>query len=158
MQHKQKRIISAKDAESFIQFKKQLTHLTDRSQAIYDMATYLLDKETLTSRQLAFKNRFFTTFARELAGPCGCTEVLPDHLRIDNPPKTQFLIELMAALHRKNILGDISLRQLARILVCSIHTGYTLDGMVNRLKNPLPEYQFVWDAIDSLHTDMKKKK
>lgn len=158
MQKKQKRTISAKEAESFIQFKKQLTHQTDRSQAIYDMATYLLGKETLTGRQLSFKKRFFSNFANELAGPCGCTEVLPDHLRIDNPERTQFLIELMHALYKVNLLGDVSLRRLARILVCSIRTGYTVEGMVNRLKNPLPEYQFVHDAVSDLRIIMRNKK
>lgn len=101
MQRKQKRIISAKEAESFIQFRKYLEHQTDRSQALYNMATYLLSKDTLTDRQLSFKNNFFATFARELAGPCGCSEVVPDHLRINNPSKTQFLIELMLALYKK---------------------------------------------------------
>ena len=158
MQRKQKRIISAKEAESFIQFRRYLEHQTDRSQALHDMATYLLSKDTLTDRQLAFKNSFFTTFARELAGPCGCSEVVPDHLRINNPSKTQFLIELMHALYKKNLLGNISITQLARILVCSIDTGYTQRGMANRLKNPLPEFEFVRDAVGSLNKEMNEEK
>lgn len=158
MQRKQKRIISAKEAESFIQFRKYLEHQTDRSKALYNMATYLLSKDTLTDRQLSFKNSFFATFARELAGPCGCSEVVPDHLRINNPSKTQFLIELMLALYKKNLLGDISITQLARILVCSIHTDYTQDGMVNRLKKPLPEFEFVRDVVGSLNKKMKEVK
>ena len=158
MQRKQKRIISAKEAESFIQFWRYLEHQTDRSQALHDMATYLLSKDTLTDRQLAFKNSFFATFARELAGPCGCSEVVPDHLRINNPSKTQFLIELMHALYKKNLLGNISITQLARILVCSIDTGYTQRGMVNRLKNPLPEFEFVRDVVGSLSARLEENK
>lgn len=158
MQRKQKRIISAKEAESFIQFRRYLEHQTDRSQALHDMATYLLSKDTLTDRQLAFKNSFFATFARELAGPCGCSEVVPDHLRINNPSKTQFLIELMHALYKKKLLGNISITQLARILVCSIDTGYTQRGMANRLKNPLPEFEFVRDAVGSLNKEMNEEK
>ncbi|WP_278626458.1 hypothetical protein [Parabacteroides gordonii] len=158
MQRKQKRIISAKEAESFIQFRKYLEHQTDRSKALYDMATYLLSKDTLTDRQLSFKNSFFATFARELAGPCGCSEVVPDHLRINNPSKTQFLIELMLALHSKNLLGDMPVTRLARILVCSIDTGYTQSSMVNRLRNPLPEFDFVRDAVNSLNKTMKEDK
>lgn len=158
MQQKQTRVISAKEAESFIQFQRHLKHQTDRLQALHDMATYLLEKERLTDRQLSFKKSFFATFARELAGPCGCSEVVPDHLRICNPSKTHFLIELVIALYKENLLGDISITQLARILVCSIETGYTQSGMVNRLKNPLPEFAFVRSAIGSLNNEMKEKK
>ena len=130
MQRKQKRIISAKEAESFIQFRKYLEHQTDRSKALYDMATYLLSKDTLTDRQLSFKNSFFATFARELAGPCGCSEVVPDHLRINNPSKTQFLIELMLALHSKNLLGDIC-RRLKNLIMEADVAGIVL-AQLNR--------------------------
>lgn len=158
MQRKQKRTISAKKAESFIQFKKYLEHQTDRSQALHDMATYLLNKDVLTNRQLTFKKKFFATFARELAGPCGCSEVLPDHLRVSNPLKTQFLIELINELRKNNLLGDISISQLARALICFIDTGYTQSGMVNRLKNALPEFGFVKEAVQSLYRKMKENK
>ena len=158
MQKKQKKDLYAQKAKSFKLFKKQLTHITDRLQELQGMATFLLSETTLTDRQLSFKRNFFNHFARELAGPCGCTEVIPDHLRIDNPKRTQFLIELMGALYKYNILGDISLKQLARILICILRTDYTPEGMLNRLKNPLPEFMFVSEAVADLYAKMKKKK
>ena len=99
---------------------------------------------------LAFKNNFFETFAHELADNSGCSEVLPDHLRIQTKGWEQFLIEIMNAARLSGNLGKITIKRLARILVCILDTNYDQAGMINRLKNKNPQYEDIFQTIQHL--------
>ena len=154
---KKKKRIKRRNIQTFKSYLIFLEAHNDRNELLHETAEFLLENKSLTKREKAFKHHFFALYALELAGACGCSEVLPDHLRIDNPAKTQFLIELMSALRRYGILGNMTIKQLARILSCILCSEYSTDGMVNRLKEVHPDYEFVHNAIKQLITDMKKK-
>lgn len=120
------------------------------------MANHLLSLKNPSNRILAFKDNFFETYARELAANSGCSEVLPDHLRIQTKEWTQFLIEMMNAARVSGYLGEITIKQLARILVCILDTDYDHAGMINRLKNRNPQYENIYKEIDDLVLHIEK--
>ncbi|MCD8137953.1 MAG: hypothetical protein LUH01_19175 [Parabacteroides gordonii] len=106
---------------------------------------------------LAFKKKFFETYARELAANTGCSEVLPDHLRIQTKLWEQFLIEMMNAACKAGYLGKMTASRLARILVCILDTNYDQAGMVGRLKNLQPQYGDIYKKVAELASYITKK-
>lgn len=141
---------------TFAVFQKYLKHQTDRKKVLNETANHLLHLKNPNKRQLAFKNKFFETYACELASNTGCSEVLPDHLRIQTKARVQFLIEIMNATRKAGYLGDITIKRLARILVCILDTDYDQAGMVNRLKNPQPEYGDIYIKVEELAKHITK--
>ncbi|WP_293714909.1 hypothetical protein [uncultured Parabacteroides sp.] len=141
---------------SFKAYKQYLKHQTDRKKVLNETASYLLNLKHPEKRMLAFKNNFFETFARELADNSGCSEVLPDHLRIQTKDWEQFLIEIMNAARLSGYLGKMTIKRLARILVCILDTNYDQAGMINRLKNKNPQYEEIYKQIKDLSSHIEK--
>lgn len=139
-----------KNNVSFSLFEKYLIHQTDRKKALHETAKYLLNIKIKSNRMLAFKNKFFETYANELADDSGCSEVLPDHLRIQTKAWEQLIIEIMNAARAAGFFGKMPIRRLARILVCILQSNYDYNGMVNRLKNRNPQYEEIYKIIASL--------
>lgn len=145
-----------KNKITFTTFRKYLEHQTDRKKVLNETAEYLLHLKNPNKRLLAFKNKFFETYARELASNSGCSEVLPDHLRIQTKVWEQFLIEMMNATRKAGYLGNMTIKRLACILVCILDTDYDQAGMVNRLKNPQPEYGDIYKKVEELASYITK--
>lgn len=141
---------------SFRRYKQYLKHQTDRKKVLNETASYLLSLKYPGKRMLAFKNKFFETYALELAANSGCSEVLPDHLRIQTKVWEQFLIEMMNAIRVSGYLGKMTIKRLARILVCILETDYDQAGMVNRLKNRNPQYEDIYKQVEDLPSHIEK--
>lgn len=135
---------------TFALFQKYLKHQTDRKKVLNETANHLLHLKNPNKRLLAFKNKFFETYARELASNSGCSEVLPDHLRIQTKVWEQFLIEMMNATRKAGYLGNMTIKRLACILVCILDTDYDQAGMVGRLKNLQSEYGDIYAKVAEL--------
>lgn len=127
---------------SYKAFKKFLACHKQRDEILRNTAISLIGDKHLTKKSLAFKKHFFKDYALELAGQCGCSEVLPDHMRINPAQFEQFFIEMMLAFKDRGMLGDISNSTLARVLICTIDSKYSRKAMENRLKNKNPDYEF----------------
>lgn len=155
---RKKSICNRRLIQSFTTYRRFLSTYTDRGALLHETALFLLKTQPLSEQEEAFKRNFFATYTLELAGPCGCHDVLPAHLRIDNPEKTQILIELMSALRRRGLLGDMTIKQLAKILNCILLSKYSLSGMRSRLKTVLPELEYVDGTIHALTKEIKQKK
>lgn len=121
-----------KNKITFTSFRKYLEHQTDRKKVLNETAEHLLHLKNPNKRLLAFKKKFFETYARELAANSGCSEVLPDHMRIQTGGWVQFLVEMMNATRKAGYLGDMTIKRLARILVCILETGYDQAGIILR--------------------------
>lgn len=135
---------------SYKEFQKNLSRCKDREQLLRNTALSLHAETYLSVKALAFRNHFFQDHADELAGVCGCSHVLPDHMRIKNGKYQQLFIELMNSFRRHGILGDVSVPNLARMLNCSIDSPYNFESMKNRLKNNNPDYEFVDKSVEEL--------
>lgn len=142
---------------SFASFRKYLEHQTDRKKVLNETASHLINLKNPNKRVLAFKKKFFETYARELAANTGCSEVLPDHLRIQTKLWEQFLIEMMNAACKAGYLGKMTASRLARILVCILDTNYDQAGMVGRLKNLQPQYGDIYKKVAELALYITKK-
>ena len=81
---KKRKIIKRRNIQAFKSYLIFLEAHNDRNELLHETAEFLLENKSLTKREKAFKHHFFALYALELAGACGCSEVLPDHLRIDN--------------------------------------------------------------------------
>lgn len=140
---------------SYKAFKKYLACHKQRDEILRNTAISLLTDKTLSNRALAFKKHFFQDYALELAGACGCSDVLPDHMRIKSKKYEQAIIELLLALKEQGMLGNMSNSKLARLLTCILDSKYTRQAMENRLKNKNPDYEFadkiVTDLINQIH-------
>lgn len=133
---------------SFKAYQQSLNFRTEQEQILKDTATLLLEQTHTSPRQQSFKNKFFDTYCKKLAGNCGCSEVLPDHLRIDRKWE-QLFIELTVAIFKICEMKDMPIKRIAKLLLCTLDSRYDLPGMINRIKNPLPEYEWIREAFDS---------
>lgn len=82
--------------------------------------------------------------------------MLPEHLRINHPEMTQELIELMNALRKYGLLGDMSISRLARILNCTLCSHYSPTGLQNRLKATPPELEYIDLFVKVLAREIRK--
>lgn len=154
---RKKSICNRRLIQSFKTYRRFLSTYTDRSALLHETALFLLKTQPLSEQEEAFKRNFFATYALELAGPCGCHDVLPAHFthrqsgentdtdRTDERPATT------------GIAGDMTIKQLAKILNCILLSKYSLSGMRSRLKTVLPELEYVDGTIHALTKEIKQK-
>ncbi|MCD7978032.1 MAG: hypothetical protein LUG51_13090 [Tannerellaceae bacterium] len=144
---------------NFSRFQSNLKHQVDQDLILRKIAEWLCDifrqadyEEEKIGRDLyRFGRRFFETYGDRLARNCGASHILPDHQRISRKQE-QVVIELFNAARLAGFLGDITRKQLARILVCVLDTSYTAKQMVDRLGNLRPEYEELYGALKKIFT------
>lgn len=143
---------------SYRAFKKYLSCHKQRDEILRNTAIDLLNDKNLSAKSLAFKEHFFLDYALELAGQCGCSDVLPDHMRISSKNFEQAIIELLLALKENGVLGKMSNSKLARLLTCILDSKYSRQAMENRLKNKNPDYEFADTLAKNLIKAIKQIK
>jgi len=92
---------------------------------------------------------FFDTYSKQIAGPCGCSQLIPDHRKV-NVTDIHAFLSLTTALYQTKWI-DCSLTDLARIVECGFQTGHRY----NTLRNRLGQGTELSDAFNALFSNPK---
>jgi len=94
---------------------------------------------------------FFDEYGKFIAGPCGCSHLIPDHRKAKVTNVHAFL-SLTTTLYQTHWI-DCSLTELAHIIECGFHTGYSY----NTLRDRLGKGSELSDTFSKLFSDQKIK-
>lgn len=119
---------------SFAQFKQQVKKMEDSMTFLQDCALFLQESagEADDEKKIRFTHLFFEAYGKQLAGPCGCSNLIFDHQLIEVDRK-EFFVDLM---HASLTLGVMECHSdhLARNLNAVFNINFSLSTFQRKLR------------------------
>ena len=119
---------------SFARFKQQVKNMEESMTFLQDCARFLQESADGGDdpKKIRFTHLFFETYGKQLAGPCGCSDLILDHQLIKVNHR-EFFIDLMHASLSLGVM-DCHSDHLARNLQAVFDVGFALSTLQRKLR------------------------
>ena len=119
---------------SFSKFKQQVNKMDDNMTFLQDCACFLQESSCKTDdeKKKCFTHLFFETYGKQLAGPCGCSNLIFDHelIKVNHQ---EFFIDLMHVVLVSGVI-DCHSDHLARNLSAAFDIDFSLSTFQRKLR------------------------